>query len=181
VTLDAILNLLTSALASVPAGAKARADAIDTGEWRRVREGRWQRATAAELDQVARHEAGHAVCAVKLGIPVRYVLLGHDGTGETCLDPPHVADPYLRAAICLAGPCVDLQGDVAPTRQGLAGCHDVLRAALALEQCAVSARAVVTGTLATVVGRWSMITRVAALLRARRELDGLTVVRAMYT
>jgi hypothetical protein len=182
VTLDAIVSLLTSALDSARAGAAARADAIDTGEWRRLREGRWQRATAAELDQVARHEAAHCACAARLSVGIRYVLLRHDGSGETCLDPPHVADPYARASICLAGPCADLQGGVERTRQELAGCHDVLRAALALDECSTGVREVlVTSTAATVVARWHQITRVARLLRERRELDGLTVVRTMYT
>jgi hypothetical protein len=179
---DGIVELLVTALQSVSASAEERTREIDKSEWSRLSTGRWQRpADVAALDRCAIHEVSHAITAIRMGRPVSGIRVRKDATGEVELDPhPLALNASVTALIFLAGPIGSLRAGDTYTAEDLSRRDDILRAKLALDKCAMTAREAVTFACRTVETSWCQIMRVARALRERRELTGLEIIFAMY-
>src|SRR5947209_4968122 len=55
-------------------------------------------------ESTAHHEAGHAVIAIRLGVPLRWVARDGDGSGQVRHAP---CDPEPEIKLCLAGPLAE--------------------------------------------------------------------------
>jgi hypothetical protein len=68
-------------------------------------------AAMTSLHRTATHEAGHAVAAHLLRLPVRHVLVS-DGRGEVAYYPVPVGSASIarRAVVSLGGPAAELEG-----------------------------------------------------------------------
>ena len=108
------------------------------------------------LHRTATHEAGHAVAAHLLRLPVRHVLVS-DGRGEVAYYPVPVGPANIarRAVVSLAGPAAELErygdghaagdltrirGQLEPARPGLARQRSWTGTAAARRPCASGRR-----------------------------------------
>ena len=143
-------------------------------------------ATDAELARAAVHEAAHAVVGQRLGLHVKRVLVRSDGSGRVTLDTPEAAADQLSMAIAaLAGPTTSLIVGVDRNQEHLlAHGGDVQMARTHLgrsrEHLAVTSEGVARISVCSVLSNWSEITRVATVLEALGELNGIEI-RALAT
>jgi hypothetical protein len=113
-------------------------------------------AAMTSLHRTATHEAGHAVAAHLLRLPVRHVLVS-DGRGEVAYYPVPVGPANIarRAVVSLAGPASELErygdghaagdltrirGQLEPARPGLARQRSWTGTAAARRPCASGRR-----------------------------------------
>ncbi len=141
-----------------------------------------------DRERAAYHEAGHAVVAIKVGVPVSRVRIG-DAAGGLCEIPAHRARSKVHAD--LAGMVVDLAGGIAEqlltgvpsSGSGMDRQHAATKAAAlassGLQADELHRRALGVAGL-KVLTSLPEIERVAAALVEHGTLTGKAVWRLMY-
>jgi len=137
-------------------------------EWKEFHE---KRITPSERMRIAYHEAGHAVAARKLGLPVDYINIVPKGAtlGHVMLTGPEVPDPELDIIFSMAGPVAEKR----LTGERLKIAHnDRQHVLMALEMAAHSRQHYIRLTEKLVADNWEAIVDVAEELIRVGKISG---------